>query len=135
MNNAAAINETAYGRLLRKTLPRPIRTEQDNERYIRVVEHLMNLGERISPEQHELMDLLVTLIERFEGERYSLSAASPLEVLRELMEARGTKLAGLATLIGSKGVASEILNGKRGLSKTNIRRLAEYFHVSPEVFL
>ena len=95
----------------------------------------MNLGERISPEQHELMDLLVTLIERFEGERYSLKCGLPLEVLRELMEARGTKLAGLATLIGSKGVASEILNGKRGLSKTNIRRLAEYFHVSPEVFL
>jgi antitoxin component HigA of HigAB toxin-antitoxin module len=32
-------------------------------------------------------------------------------------------------------VASEILSGKRGLSKTNIRRLAEHFHVSPEVFL
>jgi HTH-type transcriptional regulator/antitoxin HigA len=134
MSNAA-INETAYGRLLRKALPRPIRTEKENERYLRIVEHLMDLGERMTPEQRELMDLLVTLIERFEAERYSLSAASPVEVLRELMEARGMKLAGLAALIGSKGVASEILRGKRGLSKTNIRRLAEHFHVSPEVFL
>ena len=134
MSNAA-INETTYGKLLRKTLPRPIRTEEDNERYLRVVEHLMDLGERIAPEQRELMDLLVTLIERFEGERYSLSAASPVEVLRDLMEARGMRPAALATLIGSKGVASEILNGKRGLSKTNIKRLAEYFGVSPEVFL
>jgi HTH-type transcriptional regulator / antitoxin HigA len=134
MSNAA-INETAYGRLLRKALPRPIRTEKENERYLRIVEHLMDLGERMTPEQRELMDLLVTLIERFEAERYSLGAASPVEVLRELMEARGMKLAGLAVLIGSKGVASEILNGKRGLSKTNIRRLAEHFHVSPEVFL
>jgi HTH-type transcriptional regulator / antitoxin HigA len=134
MSNAA-INETAYGRLLRKALPRPIRTEKDNERYLQVVEHLMDLGERMTPEQRELMDLLVTLIERFEAERYSLSAASPVEALRELMEARGMKLAGLAALIGSKGVASEILSGKRGLSKTNIRRLAEHFHVSPEVFL
>lgn len=134
MSNAA-INETAYGRLLRKALPRPIRTEKDNERYLQVVGHLMDLGERMTPEQRELMDLLVTLIERFEAERYSLSAVSPVEVLRELMEARGMKLAGLAALIGSKGVASEILSGKRGLSKTNIRRLAEHFHVSPEVFL
>jgi len=130
-----AINETAYGKLLRKTLPRPIRTEKNNERYLQVVEHLMDLGERMTPEQRELLDLLVVLIERFETERYSLSEASPVEVLRELMEARGMRFAGLATLIGSKGVASEILNGKRGLSKTNIRRLAEYFRVSPEVFL
>ena len=81
------------------------------------------------------MDLLVMLIERFEGERYSVSAASPVEVLRELIETRGMKLADPATLIGSKGVASEILSGKRGLSKTNIKRLAGYFRVSPEVFL
>jgi HTH-type transcriptional regulator/antitoxin HigA len=134
MSNAA-INEATYGELLRKTLPRPIRTEKDNERYLQVVEHLMDLGERIAPEQRELMDLLVMLIERFEAERYSLSAAAPAEMLRELMEARGMKLAGLATLIGSKGVASEILSGKRGLSKTNIKRLAQHFGVSPEVFL
>ena len=89
----------------------------------------------MTPEQRELLDLLVVLIERFEAERYTLSAASPVEVLRELMQARGMKLAGLSTLIGSKGVASEILSGKRGLSKTNIRRLAEYFRVSPELFL
>lgn len=131
----APINEAAYGKLLRKALPRPVRTEKDNERYLQVVEHLMDLGERIAPEQRELLDLLVVLIERFEAERYSLSAASPVEVLRELMEARGMKLADLAALIGSKGVASEMLSGKRGLSKTNIKRLAEYFRVSPELFL
>ena len=134
MSNAP-INEAAYGKLLRKALPRPVRTERDNERYLQVAEHLMNLGERMTPEQRELLDLLVVLIERFEAERYTLSAASPVEVLRELMQARGMKLAGLSTLIGSKGVASEILSGKRGLSKTNIRRLAEYFRVSPELFL
>jgi HTH-type transcriptional regulator/antitoxin HigA len=134
MNNAP-INEAAYAKLLRKALPRPVRTERDNERYLQVAEHLMNLGERMTPEQRELLELLVVLIERFEAERYSLSAASPVEVVRELMQARGMKLAGLGTLIGSEGVASEILSGKRGLSKTNIRRLAEYFHVSPELFL
>jgi len=134
MNNAP-INEAAYGKLLRKALPRPIRTEKDNERYLQVMEHLMDLGDRMTPEQRELLDLLVVLIERFEAERYSLSAASPVEALREFMEARGMKLAGLAALIGSKGVASEILSGKRGLSKTNIKRVAEHFGVSPEVFL
>jgi HTH-type transcriptional regulator/antitoxin HigA len=131
----AAIDEAAYGRLLRKTLPRPIRTEKENEHYLRIVERLMDLGPRMTPEQGELLDLLVTLIERFESERYSLSAASAGEVLRELMEARATKFSELGAIIGSKGVASEILSGKRGLSKANIKRVAQHFRVSPEVFL
>ncbi len=131
----AAINKARYGDLLQETLPRPIRTEAENERYLRVVEHLMSLGKRITREQRELLDLLVLLIERFEAERYALSPASPVEALRELMQQRGMKLADLAALIGSKGVASEILNGKRALSKANIKRLAGYFDVSPEVFL
>jgi HTH-type transcriptional regulator / antitoxin HigA len=133
--SSAPINEAAYGRLLGKALPRPVRTEKDNERYLQVAEHLMDLGERMTPEQRELLDLLVVLIERFESERYALGAATPVEVLRELMEARAMKRADLAALIGSKGVASEILSGKRGLSKTNIKRLAEHFSVSPELFL
>jgi len=133
--SSAPIDEAAYGKLLRKALPRPVRTEKDNERYLQVVGHLMDLGERIAPEQRELLDLLVVLIERFEAERYPLGAASPVEVLRELMEARGMKLADLAALIGSKGVALEMLSGKRGLSKTNIKRLAAHFRVSPELFL
>jgi HTH-type transcriptional regulator / antitoxin HigA len=64
-----------------------------------------------------------------------LSPASSVEALRELMQQRSMKLADLAALIGSKGVASEILNGKRAMSKANIKRLAGYFGVSPEVFL
>jgi hypothetical protein len=49
MNNAP-INEGAYGKLLRKGLPRPIRTEKENERYLQVVEHMMDLGDRMTPE-------------------------------------------------------------------------------------
>ena len=131
----AAINKAIYGRLLRETLPRLIRTEEDNERCLQVAEHLMGLGDRMTLEQRELLDLLVVLIERFESERYTLKAATPAEVLRELMEARGMTLANLTAIIGSKGVASEMLSGKRGLSKANIKRLAEHFGVSPAVFL
>jgi antitoxin component HigA of HigAB toxin-antitoxin module len=64
----------------------------------------MSLGKRITPEQRELL-LLVLLIERFEAERYALSPASPVEALRELVQQRSMKLADLAALIGSKGVA------------------------------
>lgn len=132
----AGFDEAVYGKLLGKTLPRAIHSEEENERYLRVVEHLMSLGERMTAEQRELLDLLVILIEQFEAQRYaSKTPASAGEVIRELMEARGMKFAELAALIGSKGVASEVLSGKRGLSKTNIKRLAKFFGVSAEVFL
>jgi HTH-type transcriptional regulator / antitoxin HigA len=58
-----------------------------------------------------------------------------VEALRVLIQQRSMKLADLAAFIGSKGVASEILNGRRALSKANIKRLAGYFGVSPELFL
>jgi antitoxin component HigA of HigAB toxin-antitoxin module len=64
----------------------------------------MNLGERMTPEQRELLDLLVVLIERFEAERYTLSAASPVEVLRELMQARGMKSASSPLLSALKAL-------------------------------
>ena len=38
-------------------------------------------------------------------------------------------------LFGSKGVASEVVNGKRGISKAQAKALAEFFHVSPELFI
>jgi HTH-type transcriptional regulator/antitoxin HigA len=59
----------------------------------------------------------------------------PLEMLRYLMEHRGLRQVDLAPVFGSRSVASNVLNGKRELSKTHIRRLADFFHVSPEVFL
>ncbi len=38
-------------------------------------------------------------------------------------------------VFGSKGIASEVLNGKRGISKTQARALANYFHVSADLFI
>lgn len=66
--NNAPIDEAAYGKLLRKALPRPIRTEKDNERYLQVVERLMDLGERLTPEQHELMGTAGDVDRAFRGQ-------------------------------------------------------------------
>lgn len=51
------------------------------------------------------------------------------------MEQRSLRQADLVPVFGSRSVASDVLNGKRDLSKTHIRGLADFFHVSPEVFL
>lgn len=59
--------------------------------------------------------------------------ATPAQVLRFLMDAHGLKQADLAD-IGSQGVVSEILNGKRDLNVRQIGLLSELFHVSPATF-
>jgi HTH-type transcriptional regulator/antitoxin HigA len=116
-------------------MPVPIETEEDNERMLAVVDSLMDKGEDLSPEEGALLRLLATLIEDFEEKFYKPEDATPLEVLRHLMEARDLKQSDLWDLFGSKGVASEVLSGKRGISKTHARKLAELFSVPVSLFI
>src|SRR5262245_61641309 len=112
-----------------------IGTENQNERMLKVIENIMDKGENLSPEEEKLLKLLTRLVEDFEERYYQPRDANPLEVLHHLMESRGTKQTHLWEVFGSKGIASEVLNGKRGISKTHARALADYFHVSVDLFI
>ena len=79
--------------------------------------------------------LSVILIEKFEDEHYQLHSSTPQSILQHLMDARDIKQENLIGVIGSRGVVSEIVNGKRSISKAGAKALAEFFHVSPELFL
>ena len=129
------LNPTRYRRLLSQVMPVAIETEEENERMLAVVEKLMDKGEDISAEEEALLRLLATLIQDFEEKYYQPRDATPLEVLRHLMEARGLKPKDLWELFGSRGIASEVLNGKRSISKTQARKLAEFFRVSTDLFI
>jgi len=129
------IDAARYRRLLSRPMPVVIETESENERMLAVVEKLMDKGESLSPEEEKLLKLFVRLIEDFEQKYYHPKDAQPLEILRHLMEARDVKQTHLWEIFGSKGIASEVLNGKRGISKTHARALADYFHVSAELFI
>jgi HTH-type transcriptional regulator/antitoxin HigA len=74
------------------------------------------------------------LIEAYEEEHHSIPDASPVEVLRALMEAHNLRQKDLAPIFGSESIVSEILHKKRGLNRTHIERLSQRFHVSPAVF-
>ncbi|MEW6209907.1 MAG: transcriptional regulator [Acidobacteriota bacterium] len=127
------INLRRYGRLLAATVPGVIKTEEENERLLAEVDKLMR-KKSLSPEEEKLLDLMVTLIEDFEEKHYRLNASTPRGILRELMEARGVKASDLWKLFGSKGVTSEVINGKRAISKAQALALAEYFKVSADLF-
>ncbi|MBV9155946.1 MAG: helix-turn-helix domain-containing protein [Acidobacteriaceae bacterium] len=127
------MNIRAYRQLLSRTLPHVIHTEEENEAYIAQLEALHDQG-NLTPEQEELADLLTLLIEDFENQHYSLEAATPLDVLRELMEANDLSQADLIDAFGARSTVSEVLSGKRELSKTHIQNLSRRFNVSPGVF-
>ncbi len=125
-----------YGFLLNKYQPRPIESEADYESAVTAIEELMSKGRDRSPEESTLLNLLCTLVEDYEEVQLSTEeVASPLEILQHLMAVNNLKQADLVGVIGSKGVVSEILNGKRTISKSQAKMLAEKFHVSPALFI
>lgn len=125
----------SYSALLEQARPQIIRSSREHARCLRIVEDLLAKKNLLGPEKR-LLDLLSLLIERYETERYGTECeADPIDVLRELMDARGMKQGDLTPFFGSKGVASEVLNRRRGISKNAARALAEHFNVPIGVFL
>jgi HTH-type transcriptional regulator / antitoxin HigA len=126
-----------YGRLLAKAAPRVITTIDENDRALAMVESLMEKGERnLTPEEDALLDLLTNLIRAFEAGAYSPREKSkPHELVAFLLEQRGLAPKDLWPVIGSKSRVSEILGGKRSISKDQAKRLSEFFHVGAELFI
>lgn len=129
----AVIDDVSYGRLLARVTPRVIETDAENERAIAELERLDSLP-RMTAEQKSLAELLAVLIERFEN-RYEIGHADPLGALRTLMEERGLRQRDLIEVFGSSSVTSDVVNGKREISKQHARKLAEFFHVPVSVFI
>ena len=132
MSATAARSE--YASLLINTLPAVIRSEAENERYIALLGELDRKGGRMSAAERRMAELLTLLIENFEEKHYALEAASPIEILNELMSANDLKQKNLLDIFGTPSIVSEVLNGKRKLTTEHIRKLSQRFHVSPEVF-
>lgn len=132
------VDKSKYGRLLMEHIPTAIKSEEQLDAMTVEIDRLMSKGIRegnLSPEEESLLDLFSTLVEAYEDVHYPIPEASPHAVLRSLMEDRGLKQSDLLTIFGSSGIASEVVNGKRQISKAHAKKLAEFFRVSVEVFI
>ena len=133
---ATKLNKTKYGDLLVATLPIPIETKEEHERMLKTVSRLMAKGEgNLSVEEERLLKLLVILVENFEDRTLPLKDASPHEMLLFFMDQRKLRQADLLPVFGSRSVASNVVNGKRSISKAQAKKLAEMFHSSADVFI
>ena len=127
------INRNVYGDLLAQHQPKAIETEAENEAAIILAESLEH--RQRTPEENALLELLIILIEKFEETSYPLPNLESERMLLHLMEARNMKQEELVGVIGSRGVVSEIVNGKRSISKAQAKTLGQLFHVSPSLFI
>jgi HTH-type transcriptional regulator/antitoxin HigA len=127
-------NTDAYANLLAQYRPKIIASEAENDTAIALAEDLAHRDPK-SPEEEALLELLITLIEKFEDEHYPIPVSTPLEMLKHLMEARSLKQEDLVGIIGSRGVVSEVFNGKRNISKAQAKSLATYFNVEVGLFI
>jgi len=123
-----------YVRLLTDTLPSIIHSEKQHAYYLQKIEELLDHEQSMSLAETELLGLLTLLVEKFEDEHFELAKSSPIEAVKFLMDQHGLKQKDLANIFGAPSIVSEVLSGKRELNKEHIRRLSEYFHVSPEIF-
>ena len=110
----------------------------DKKHYNKLVSLLDTLIDEVgNNEKHPLASLMETigsLIETYESRYINEMEGNPTDALKALMEEHGLKQSNLSE-IGSQGVISEILSGKRQLNVRQIRMLSKRFKVSPAVFI
>ena len=126
----------AWVALNRETQIGVIRSERAYRKMSALVDKLID--EIGSDEHHALSGLLSvmgSLIAQYEEDNVHIDDAAPADVLRFLMAEHGLRQVDLAAGIGSQGIVSEVLNGKRNLNARQAKALGLQFNVSPAVFL
>jgi len=118
----------------KQTLSVP-RSETEYDRLVSILDELLDkVGNNERHPLARLAETIATLIEAYEDEHVQMPEGNAVLVLRLLMEEHNLKQTDMKE-IGSQGIVSEVLSGKRKLNTTQIKKLAKRFHVSPAVFI
>lgn len=112
---------------------RPIKTEADYELALAEIERLFE-ADPDTPEGDRL-EVLVTLVEAYEDQHYDIPLPDPIEAIQYYMESRGLTRQDLEPYIGTRARVSEILNRKRPLTLTMIRRLHAGLGISGDILI
>jgi HTH-type transcriptional regulator/antitoxin HigA len=128
---------TPYDSLLLKYKPRPIRNDREHRRTLKQVEELIvQHGPNPPRAEGELIAVMSNLIESYEIEATPRRKPTPAETLEHLIESKEVTRAEVARATGiPRSTITNVLTGRRQISKENVARLANYFHVDPSVFL
>lgn len=127
-------NQEKYRELLIAYLPKLIKTEAENEQALAIVEDLMH-RER-TPEENELYQLLITLIEKFEQENYhfDMTSSSTESLLLFLFEQSNKDKDDLQAFLGLETSVDDIIEGRQSITPEQAQKLGAFFHVEPSLF-
>jgi HTH-type transcriptional regulator / antitoxin HigA len=135
---SATLDPVKYGRLCAKTLPKVIANDEELDRMADCLEELGRSYPDPAAAPREVLalaDLLTKLIDDYDDLHYPLPELEPHKMLAYLMEQRGLKQADLVDLIGSRAQVSDIVTGKRAISKAQAKKLAQFFKLSTDLFI
>jgi HTH-type transcriptional regulator / antitoxin HigA len=120
---------------LAQAAPAVIHSETECRRVEAEISKLLRKGDKLTPEEERLLDLLSALVERYEDETEDFPDSPRRRILQFLMEQNDLQQVDLVKIFGSSGRVSEVVNGKRGISKAQAKALGDFFKVSPELFI
>jgi HTH-type transcriptional regulator / antitoxin HigA len=133
-SRTAKRSQDSYMDLIRRFPLKPIKNDHEHEQATGIISELM--GRNLDGGSGDYLDTLIVLVNKFEDEQHHIDERmTPQEALRALMEANGLNQSAVGRIIGSESAVSMFLKGDRGLSKGQIRKLAERFKIDPMVFI
>jgi len=113
---------------------RPIRSDADLDRAVKMIDSLVD-KDKLSAGEQDYLDVLSDLVEKYEAEEHPMAPLSDAAMLRHLIEAKGVTQTEVAEKTGiDQTTLSLVLAGKRNLSRSHIGRLSQYFGVEPGAF-
>lgn len=126
------MNTEEYIALLNKYVPVVI---ESTEEYNRAMDQISQFWESDNKAERAFVHLLAILVQDYE-KSLEFPEATPVEVLQYLMEMKEVRQIDLVKAgIGTSGIISDICNGKKSISKKKAKLLADFFNVSPALFI
>ena len=114
---------------------RPIHSEQDYKTTLKEVSALLDLDPELGTPQGDLLDILVTLVQAYEAKHCPIAPPDPIEAIKFRMEQEGLTVKDLEPMIGRANRVYEVLNRKRPLTLSMIRRVHEKLGIPAEVLI
>lgn len=127
------LDKMEYGRLLAERLPHRIETDAEYDAMAEDLERITFLA-TATAEERAYAQLAADLLSAYDRRQCGRPEASGAEVLELLLDARGLRQAALVPIVGSRAYVSQLLSGKRGISREMAKKLGVFFNADPSVF-
>ena len=123
-----------YLELLTTFPPRPIANEEDFNKTQKIIDTLIDKGE-LSPDEQDYLSVLGSLIKDYEDINLTLPKLNPVELIQALLDDAGLQIQDLIFIFGNEINLSKILTNQQELTLSQIKKLAQFFKISPAAFL